>query len=277
MTTPTDLPTLAARHIKDIPLMSAQTAESTSRDAIIARIQKLRAMTIAAGASETEAAFAAKRIAELIAEHSIGETEFTLTRDRLSCTRDRFAVMASAPEEWRAVMHPIKQLFSVKAWGERELSDILGIGRPIELKVYHFFGFPADVAAAVSLAEICQLAVLGAVLPATKALGAPTRGNAKRLWTASFRTGMAQRLAERITALIPPPVMSQGTALIVVKDQLVTEEFAKLGLRLVPRSFGTVADPHALAAGRAAAERVDLGGAKVGRDDRKPVVMLAVR
>ena len=116
-----------------------------------------------------------------------------------------------------------------------------------------YFGFPADVCGAVALT-----AIVACALVTESDIYLKKHGGGKSAGT-SFRRSMASRLQERIRALKIVPV-STGTALVVLKDQLVKAEFAKLGIRLttVPSS-SYKHNEHASASGRAAGDRVNIG------------------
>lgn len=237
--------------------------DDSRRDAIIAKIQKLRAMTIEAGASEAEAAMAAKTIAKLMLEWDITQDEASIRREAARCLRDHFHVMASSPTEYRLCSMAIEELFSVRLWYTKVQEDFLGLGRPQSMVRVNFFGLPADVAAAVSLMEIIQLSLLSESVAAGKG---KRRSQDKDRFLESFRFGMARRIKDRIHDLIPAPTLSTGTGLMVLKDQLVTEEFAKLGLNLSVKGAGPkkALDLLGYAKGREAGNRLDLGQAKVG-------------
>lgn len=239
----------------------------SARSSIIAKIQKLRAMTTEAGASENEASMAAAAIARLMAEHNISQTEASIRSEAASCHRTHFHVMADAPLEWREyTVGAIRKLFTIQTWRETVQEDLLDLGTPQKLIKFSFFGLPADVAAAVALSEIIHLAITAEVFKELQTLKARRlKAPERKDWLRSFRIGMAVRLSERIKALIPAPQPSTGTGLMVLKSQLVTAEFAKLGINIGPgRMVPVEVHPQGYAQGQASANRVDLGGAKVG-------------
>jgi hypothetical protein len=227
---------------------------AAQRDAIIAKIQKLRAMTIQNGASENEASVAAAAIARLMAEWDISQSEADVRREASRCGQDYFCILRESPHEWRQVEIGIKRLFHLKVWASQFSEDILGLGWPQYFTKISFFGLPADVEAGRSLAEICHTAIANESLAESNRMG---RAKGKAQYLASFRYGMAERLKERIIELIP--VVPTGTGLIVLKNQLVTEEFAKLGISLRNEGIRIQLNPTAFAAGQTAAGRVNLG------------------
>ena len=97
--------------------------------------------------------------------------------------------------------------------------------------------------------------------------GAPRRRDAEdRLRRTGVERTAGKKLAritiERLTeiALARKAAQPTGRGLMVVKDQLVAQEWAKQGIRLSPgRAAGFAVNPAAHAMGRAAGDRVDLG------------------
>lgn len=224
---------------------------TTSRDAIISKLRKLSSMTTANGCSEAEAQAAAAVIARLMAEHAISQNEYSIRAEAASCTQDFFLDVCSELADWTLVCKPIAKLFGTKAWASAKTEDLLEIGLPITYHQITYFGLPADVAASLAMTTIISMAINTESTSWRKT----HRGKAQ-----DFRMGMIDRFIERLAGLTPPPVPSSGTSLIVLKDQLVTEEYAKLNMRLRAnnRRFTTPNTP-AYAQGRAAADRSDLG------------------
>lgn len=228
----------------------------TPRETIIERVRKLRKMTETAGATEAEAQTAIGLIAKLMAEYGLTESETQLRADAQGCLTDYLIIMQARIDEWRPLAATIAKLYPTVTYGSRVTEDILDLGMPESAYHVKFFGFPADVAAAVSTMGICVMAAT------TESAG--MKGQTKRL---SFRIGMVERLVERIKAITAQrPTAATGTGLMVIKDQLVKQEFAKHGPKLYSARAGraTQIDPAARASGRAAGDRVDLStGPKV--------------
>jgi hypothetical protein len=118
------------------------------------------------------------------------------------------------------------------------------------------FGHETDREAAWTLLTICNGALRNETALFSRTLGR-TKGKAQALL--DFETVMAERLAERIEALKPT-----GTGLIVLKSQLVNDEFVRYlrvkGINLQSSSIQAGNTGSAAGqAGLAAANRVDLG------------------
>lgn len=227
------------------------------RQDIISRVRKFAAMTTANGASESEAAMAAKFLAKLIAEHNIQETELTLKADAKGCLKDSFTALHGL-DHWTEACWAIGRLFHCEVYRSKTgiaLADDFSVPT-VEM---NFYGYPQDVAACIALCRIIYLAVG----QETNRYGKPMRkSREKTLKLNSFSLGMAKRLNERVNELIPPPQESTGRGLMVLKDQLVTSEFADYctanKLRIRPAVNVTVADYTSFHAGRAAAANVNL-------------------
>lgn len=234
---------------------------SPNRDSIIEKLRKLAAFTTANGCTEAEAQLAAAKIAALMAEHNIDQSEFTIRRDAKHCITDAYIEIDSKLGDWTDCCVAIGKLFTTRVWWAAEYEDILGLGIPTSIIKMNYFGLPADVAASIAMSQVICIAV-----NTESAAWLKQRHKGEKRDGRSFRYGMCQRFNERLRAMIvQAPAPATGTSLIVLKSQLVTEEFAKLNLNLGHgRGRSVKLDPGAVAAGRSAADRVDLGGAKVG-------------
>jgi hypothetical protein len=227
------------------------------REALVARIRKLSRFTTAAGCSEHEAQAALAKVRELIAAHNVTQSELEVRFEAARCITDEFIELNATLGDWTSCTVDIAKLYHTRVWASRGTEDPLGIGLVQPVTKVRFFGLMADVAACV--------ATSGIVCASVNSEASKFKGH-----RISFRLGMIARLSERLRAMQieerQAPVAS-GTALIVLKDQLVTEEYAKLNLRL---SRGRAAkqsatNSAAYHAGSAAGSRVDLGGAKVAQ------------
>jgi hypothetical protein len=231
---------------------------NSQRESIIDRIRKLSKMTTERGCSESEALTALEMANRLIAEYDIEQDELTIREDARGCIKDEFIEIKSVIGEWTRVMGAIQSLYNCKVWFQSREDDLLGIGLVMKLKVVNIYGFPTDVAAALAMTSICHTAIA----TESERWGKENRiRSAKR--HADFQAGMAIRLAERIREMKPTANLATGTSLMVLKDQLVKDEFAQYcreqGLHLRPRTARRINDQAAFASGKAAGNRVDLG------------------
>lgn len=228
--------------------------QQTPRDKIIDRCRKLSRMTIANGASEAEAAKAAQVLSALLTEHQVNDTELSLRRDSIGMVCDSFAAAAnrrSAKQEWERVAEAIARLFHLQGYYQYTSQDLYGLGIPTSARERTFYGYPEDVAAGIALLTICHNAMI------TAAERQPKRQQE------SFEAGMACRLAERILEIHAARTPPAGKALMVLKDQLVVEEFAaylkRKGIGLYShRRFAAPQNATAFANGQRAANSVGL-------------------
>lgn len=227
----------------------------TPRDSIIARARKLSAMTIANGCSEAEANRAAELLAKLMAEHNLSQDETSVRDESLHCETHTITAIADSAADWKSARIAINQLFGTKSFTRRDTSDVLGLGFAVNVVYIKFFGLPADAVAALSMAEIVQSAINTEAIAWSKQARTTAQYKLR-----SFRLGMSDRLAERINELRPIVNANTGTALMVLKDQLVTKQFAKHFGKLRNSRGISAADANAYAAGQQRANSVSLGG-----------------
>lgn len=244
-----------------------------AREAIIERIRKLAKMTTANGCSENEAAFAAKKLEELTREYNVTQDETALRLDADGQIEDIFVVpVGNEGTNWTRYVGIYWELYTVKHYFSFSDEDALDLGFKIPCVTIHFFGYPVDVAAALATTQIVQLAMKDSVRKYKKNISAKEK--------TAFQDGFATRIRERLQEIINMRKYAQlnvpsgtGTGLVVLKNQLVTEDFAKKlrekGIRLGGMSHSNVTGA-AQGAGRAAANSVDLsGGAKLGGGARR--------
>lgn len=228
--------------------------DTTARAAIIARMKKLAAMTIERGATEAEAALASAKLSAMMQEHNIAESELSVRAEALECGVEEFMVFGQ-DIWWLGLADACGKAFSTRVWCKRTREDVLGLGYDSKVSYLRFFGFPTDRAASLAMFAICHAAVMNEQVRERSAIARQ-----------SFIMGMCARLQERISALAPrQSTQSTSTALMVLKDQLVSDAYAAYlhenGIRLRgKRTSGGKLDNSAFARGSAAGERVSLRG-----------------
>lgn len=227
----------------------------STRDDIIAKIQKLSRLTMAAGCTEAEAALAAERIATLMREHNISQTEASVRREAASCGFADHTEFGTRMGPYQMCATTIARVFDCRCYGTTSRLDIF------DTVIIRYFGLPADTAACVALTGIIANAM---TTESERFMARDGRGQglaAKH----SFCVGMATRLNERIATF---RVVPTGSALLVLKTQLVAAEWDKLDLNLHKRKAASVTNSSACAAGKAAGSRVDIGGGKLSGASR---------
>ena len=225
------------------------TAQS-NREALLTRIRKLTAMTQANGCTEAEAGAAASLLAKLLSAHNVAMSELEVRTEAAGCVLDSFTEFGSKVGAWTPCIAAIAKLFQVRVWYSRADEDVLGLGFTTQVSHIKFFGFAADVEAALALTRLCYTAIL------TEGERWAKSNKGKRA-LADFQLGMSMRLRERIAELTK--AAPTGTALVVLKHNLVNAEFAKLGINLGQATRRAATDSAAYNAGAAAANRTDLG------------------
>ena len=231
---------------------SARPADA-DLDKVLARIQALRAKTVDRGCTEQEAIAAAGKVAELLDRYGLSLSEVELKEQ--SCEgfgvgtgRRRFGPIDSCI--------PVVGAFcACRVWSEKAPDG--------EIR-YVFFGLPADVAGARYLYELVEQAfVTETELFKRSELYTQHRSSDRRSATQSFQTGLAHGIAGKLDALQQQREETMRTAssrdLVPVKEAIVDEELAKLGLRFHARggSKGRYVLREAYQAGHEAGERFE--------------------
>lgn len=235
---------------------------TAARDALIARIQKLAALANCAGATEAEALSAATKMQTLIADYNVTRDELSLRRDAKGCVCEFIYIANADKSNWQRIHDSIAKLFGCKSYRTRSQEDLLGLGFKEWIVTIHFFGLPEDVAAAKGFMIIMEQQCIAEIAKWNKTPD-------QRRMQKDFELGLFERLRDRILALIPPPVASSSRGLIVLKDQLVSNEWAQYlidqDLKMRKNRGTSVADEGAFTSGQSAANRVDLQQQRVAR------------
>lgn len=210
-----------------------------NQDDILRRIRALMAKTTDNGATEEEALAAARKVGELVDKYELDLSSISLREE--VCIRKGVEVgrTNAHPVQYTAVA--ISKYTDTKAW----------IGLPN--RTIHFFGLKPDVEVAIYLTHLFRTALerewrgFGASLTHT------------RRHRTSFMRGMAGRLSERLEQMKADreKAKATGTSLVVAKGHLVSEQFAKSGVKLgnpKPRTRRVFASSYK--AGQAAGDRV---------------------
>jgi hypothetical protein len=215
------------------------------REALLARLRALKAMTVANGCTEAEALVAAEKLAKLLADHNVTLDEAEIRASPFERHTNRHA--GEVGQRLWKVARGIAVLTNTRWWTS-------GPGvHPVEIG---FFGFDHEVAVAKYLLDVCAGAMRRAEreMHANLALLRPVR---RELKICPFLDGMADRLGERIAAMKPPA--PAGTGLVVLRGQLVDAEAAKIGLNIKTReTLGSRTHEDDYRAGRRAADQVAL-------------------
>ncbi len=205
-------------------------------------IQGLQAKTEANGATEEEAMAAAAKLGELLEQYDLSIDEVGVREDASQCRKNE---VFAADDAAGSLISGIGKFCTLIVYQTR------GTGHGSR---YTFFGTPHDLEIAVYLYEITAEAMDHDFSSYMEREGYSMK---KRM---SFRAGFSQRVYQRLMKMKADRDARRptGTALVVLKDQLVKSEWAKEGIHL-SKSRGTfAADRGAFAQGQAAGGRVNL-------------------
>lgn len=210
----------------------ATRAASADLDKVLARIQALRAKTVDRGCTEGEAIAAAEKVAELLDRHGLSLSEVELKDQAcegfgVGTGRRRFGPVDSC-------IPTVGMFCDCRVWSEKAANG--------EIR-YVFFGLPADVAGARYLYELIERAFATETeLFKRSELYAEHRSGDRRSATQSFQTGLAHGIARKLHELRQRRGETMrtetGRDLVPVKEAVVEEELAKLGLRFQTRGSG---------------------------------------
>ena len=222
-------------------------------DKVLARIQALRAKTVDRGCTEEEAIAAAGKVAELLDRYglSLGEVELKEQACEgfgVDTGRRRFGPIDDC-------VPAVGAFCDCRVWSEKAADGQIR---------YVFFGLPADVAGARYLYELVERAFATETgLFKRSELYAGHRSGERRSATQSFQTGLAHGIARKLDELHRRREETMrtetGRDLVPVKEGVVEEELAKLGLRFHARGGGRgrYVLPEAYEAGQEAGERFE--------------------
>jgi hypothetical protein len=226
-------------------------------DRLTARIQALRAKTIANGCTEEEALAAAAKVAELLDRYELSLSDVEMR----AAPCDRLAYESGRKKRIPLddCVGAIAAFCDCKVWREKN---------PAGEARYVFFGLKADIVAAHALAELIDTAVrteLGRYKTSRDYLR--FRHQDRHMANASFALGMVARIGDRLVAMKAERDAvnrSSGRDLVVLKSSVVEAEMQKLDLRLrTVRSRGRMVMTDAYEAGGLAGDALALDRKRV--------------
>lgn len=214
---------------KRVRFSPAHGAGDAGLDRVRARIEALRAKTVAHGCTEEEAMAAAQKVSDLLDRYGLSLSE-TAIRGQ-SCEGIGLETGRKRRGAQDACIPTIAKFCDCRVWTEET--------REGEIR-YIFFGLPADVAGAGYLYDV----IVATFETETRAfkkgdLYASHPPGRRRTATASFETGLAHGVLTKLEALIAAReaarASSTGRDLIPVKHAVVDDEMEKLGLEFTRR------------------------------------------
>ena len=193
-------------------------------DKLVARIQALRAKTIAQGCTEHEALSAAEKVAELLDRYGLSVSELDLRNQVCEGIGVETGRKRRGPID--DCMTGIAAFFDCRVWAETAADGTIR---------YVFFGLPADVQAAVYLHDLIVLAFASetAIYQRGAFYGSQDSGQ-RRSATNSFQAGLAQGIVGKLESLrrARDSSGSNGRDLVPIKQSIVDEDLERLGLEL---------------------------------------------
>ncbi|MBW6396892.1 DUF2786 domain-containing protein [Roseomonas sp. HJA6] len=228
-------------------------SQQTELDKVKTRIRALAARTVERGCSEAEALAAAQKIGELLEVYGLTMSEVELRQE--TCLQREIAFTGPRLQALSAIFLSVIDLTETRGWM---------VGRDH----FVFFGLEPDVLMAEYLMHLVAGAVdhEEALFRASDAYRRSRATPQNRL--RSFRYGFAERVSTRIEEFAAHrraaeeaarQPTSTGTALVLVKEQIIAEGFGELGIRLrTSYTTRTVRDGAAYRKGVEAGGRVNL-------------------
>jgi len=222
-------------------------------DKVLGRIKALREKTVDKGCTEQEALAAAEKIAELLDRYGLSLSEVELKSQPcegagIETGRKRFGPIDGC-------IPTVGAFCDCRVWSEKTAEG--------EIR-YVFFGLPADVAGARYLYDLVEQAFETETerFKATPLYG-EHHSSERRSATTSFQTGLAYGIGTKLRSLRAERETtmrnSTGRDLVLVKESVVEDELAKLGMNFRTRSAqtGKRVLRDAYAAGQEAADRFE--------------------
>jgi hypothetical protein len=232
-------------------------------EAIKDRIRKLSAVTLENGSSEAEVIKACEVVGKLLQKHNLTMSEVELRQEEF-VQKQIWAGGVQRGGSFFALMG-IAKFTETKVWTSR----IKGAGL-----YYVFFGQQSDVDMAEYLFKMIDRSIESETHK-FKGSHLYYMAKSKKGASTSFSTGMGQRISERLKAMHTANQKEQfdaqkGGALIVLKNQLLQEAYAKVSADHSTTKIKANITKEAYAAGRVAGERVNLSRPIAGRAGEAP-------
>ena len=201
-------------------------SQTSELNRVKARIKALAERTISNGCTEAEAMAAAEMVGRLLARYALTMDEIEVREGR--CAQAEVQIGGQRRRPVDGCVTAIARFCECKVWLSRAEAGVS----------YVFFGFESDTSLAAYLLQVIDRAI--------RTEAANFRGRCQRLKgvalrraSLSFQHGMATRVGERLGEMlrrrdadIAAP-RSTGTALMLLKHQVVEETFQDTGIRLV--------------------------------------------
>ncbi|GGE17134.1 hypothetical protein GCM10011529_24520 [Polymorphobacter glacialis] len=228
--------------------------DPTSADRLRTRIEGLRAKTLENGCTEAEAMLAAAKVAEMLDRYSLSLSDVEVRA--AVCERRSWEAGRKKRVPLDGCIGEIAAFCDCKVWREKSATK----------EVRHvFFGLPADVDAALFLAELVDHAVRSQLgVFKTSPAYREFRHTERHLANASFVLGMVASIGDKLMAMKAERDRAQassGRDLVVLKISVVAAELDRLDVQWREiESTSRMISPAAYEAGEAAGAELPIAG-----------------
>ena len=230
---------------------SQNASQNGELDRVKARIRALTERTVARGCTEAEAMAAAAMVGRLLERYALTMQEVDVREE--PCVQVEVPLGGVRRRPIDLCVPAIARFCECKVW----------LARSEQSARYVFFGFVTDTKLAAYLFSVIDRAIRSEVMTFRQdAVG--LAGVALRRASTSFQHGMAARIAERLETMHAEREASvaanrtAGTALMVIRHQVVEDAFRTAKIRLQSLPGLTLRRNGAYRAGRLAGDRVNL-------------------
>lgn len=239
------------------------TQPSSNRDAALKRIKALAAKTVENGCTEEEAMAAMAKMGELMDRYGIESSETEIREEKCITGIHGGERLKVHPSSWCA--KAVAEYCDCRVWHRTGTGKIA------------FFGLPADVEVAVYLMQVIEGALNRGFKTFKRSpdypLHDPFPKRTRNTYMVAFTNRVNSRLHEmRAARHTEQLVTTTGTALMVVKQQVVAEQMEAAGIEIKGGGRSTTlisGNDAARAAGVAGGNAVHLGAAISGSNQRK--------
>lgn len=230
-----------------------------TKEEAIRRINKLKAIDVSRGASEAEALFAMEKISELLQEFNLSMDECQIredksTQDTVNTGQAKRTVMDSILASIADFTDIIAYSVKTTRWTGKKL-------QPDNFE-YVFFGKEQDVLMAKHLYHIINRALIYETEKFKLSPKYKFFDGHRRVASSSFEKGFAGRICTRLRKMKEEMTANQNqstNSLVVLKKQIVQQEFAELDLDLrAGPKVKRASDMDAYVAGANSANNVNL-------------------
>jgi hypothetical protein len=236
---------------KDFGTLAQTPSQNGELDRVKARIRALTERTVARGCTEAEAMAAATMVGRLLGRYALSMQEIDVREE--PCVQVEVPLGGVRRRPIDLCVPAIARFCDCKVWLARSEAGAR----------YVFFGFATDTQLAAYLFSIIDRAIRSDMV--TFRRDSPgLAGVALRRASTSFQHGMAARIAERLEQMHTEREANvaanrtTGTALMVIRHQVVEDAFRSTKIRLQSLPGLTLRRNGAYRAGRMAGDRVNL-------------------